>query len=142
MSKPYFRLVSFASALLVPSMSLAQQSPQPDAPAEKLTPAPKVQKVEKITINASPLDVSTISPDHMVTNESLRAKQIEVLRGPASLLYGSGAIGGVVNVVSNLIPKRANPILAAMSSCALRRPTARKPAPRISPPVRATLPGM
>src|SRR5688572_1107988 len=51
------------------------------------------------------LDVSTVSPDHMVVTESLNAEQIEILRGPASLLYGSGAIGGVVNVVSNLIPR-------------------------------------
>jgi iron complex outermembrane receptor protein len=52
------------------------------------------------------LDVSTVSPDHMVTTESLHADQIEILRGPASLLYGSGAIGGVVNIVSNLIPRK------------------------------------
>lgn len=50
-------------------------------------------------------DVSTLSPDHAVTTESLRAEQIEILRGPASLLYGSGAIGGVVNVVSKTIPR-------------------------------------
>jgi iron complex outermembrane receptor protein len=52
------------------------------------------------------LDASTVSPDHMVTTESLHADQIEILRGPASLLYGSGAIGGIVNVVSNLIPRQ------------------------------------
>ena len=53
------------------------------------------------------LDASSVSPDHMVVTESLHAEQIEILRGPASLLYGSGAIGGVVNVVSNLIPRAA-----------------------------------
>jgi len=52
------------------------------------------------------LDASNVSPDHMVTTESLHADQIEILRGPASLLYGSGAIGGIVNVVSNLIPRQ------------------------------------
>lgn len=51
------------------------------------------------------LDASSVSPDHAVTTESLGARQIEILRGPASLLYGSGAIGGVVNVVSDLIPR-------------------------------------
>lgn len=50
------------------------------------------------------LDVSTLSPDHAVTTEPLFARQVEVLRGPASLVYGSGAIGGVVNVVSNIVP--------------------------------------
>lgn len=51
------------------------------------------------------MDVSAVSPDHAVTTESLNAAQVEILRGPASLLYGSGAIGGVVNVVSNLVPR-------------------------------------
>ena len=50
------------------------------------------------------LDISSISPDHAVTAESLNASQIEILRGPATLLYGSGASGGVVNVVSRRIP--------------------------------------
>lgn len=55
-------------------------------------------------------DVSRISPDHAITADALTAQQIEVLRGPATLLYGSGAIGGVVNVVDNRIPRqlRAN----------------------------------
>jgi iron complex outermembrane receptor protein len=50
-------------------------------------------------------DLSTISPDHQVTGEPITARQIEVLRGPATLLYGSGASGGVVNVVTNRIPE-------------------------------------
>ena len=52
------------------------------------------------------LDLSTVSPDHAVTAESLNASQIEILRGPATLLYGSGASGGVVNVVSGRIPNQ------------------------------------
>jgi iron complex outermembrane receptor protein len=51
------------------------------------------------------LDASTLSPDHQATGEPVTARQIEVLRGPATLLYGSGAIGGVVNVVTNRIPE-------------------------------------
>ncbi len=43
-------------------------------------------------------DASTTSADHDVSLEPLLAEQIEVLKGPATLLYGSGAIGGVVNV--------------------------------------------
>ena len=50
------------------------------------------------------LDASTVSPDHNISTEPFRARQIEVLRGPAALLYGNGAIGGVVNVVSDTIP--------------------------------------
>lgn len=49
-------------------------------------------------------DVSAISPDHAISVEPLLAERIEVLRGPATLLYGSGAIGGVVNVIDNRIP--------------------------------------
>jgi iron complex outermembrane receptor protein len=52
------------------------------------------------------LDISSISPDHAVTAESLNASQIEILRGPATLLYGSGASGGVVNVVNRRIPNQ------------------------------------
>lgn len=50
------------------------------------------------------LDASTISPDHAVTSEPLLAERIEVLKGPATLLYGGGAIGGVVNVIDKKVP--------------------------------------
>ncbi|MFT5426480.1 MAG: iron complex outermembrane receptor protein [Gammaproteobacteria bacterium] len=53
----------------------------------------------------SSLDVSTISGDHAVTIDPLHTEQIEILRGPATLLYGSGASGGMVNVVTNRIPE-------------------------------------
>ncbi|EKE83854.1 TonB-dependent receptor [Idiomarina xiamenensis] len=52
-------------------------------------------------------DQSRGSPDHAVTTETTTAQQVEVFRGPATLLYGSGAIGGVVNVVDNRIPEQA-----------------------------------
>ncbi|WP_425480859.1 TonB-dependent receptor domain-containing protein [Montanilutibacter psychrotolerans] len=52
-------------------------------------------------------DVSTVSVDHAVTIEPFLANQIEVLKGPATLLYGSGAIGGAVNVVDGRIPEQA-----------------------------------
>ena len=49
-------------------------------------------------------DVSRVGPDHSVASEASTAQQIEVLRGPATLFYGSGAVGGVVNVVDGRIP--------------------------------------
>jgi iron complex outermembrane receptor protein len=49
-------------------------------------------------------DVSNLSPDHAPSVSTLLSQSIEVVRGPATILYGSGAIGGVVNVVDNLIP--------------------------------------
>ena len=50
------------------------------------------------------LDVSSLSQDHAVTLESVVSQQIEIIKGPAALLYGSGAAGGLVNVVSNRVP--------------------------------------
>lgn len=49
-------------------------------------------------------DLSSAAPDHGVTIDPLTAQRIEVVRGPASLLYGNNALGGVVNVISNDIP--------------------------------------
>ncbi len=49
-------------------------------------------------------DVSWTSPDHSVTVDPSTSDEIEIARGPAALLYGSNAIGGVVNVVRNQIP--------------------------------------
>ena len=49
-------------------------------------------------------DASNLSADHAVSVEAVLADSIEVLRGPATLLYGGGAIGGVVNILDNRIP--------------------------------------
>lgn len=49
-------------------------------------------------------DASSTSPDHAVSVDPAVAERIEVLRGPATLLYGSSAIGGVVNVLDGRIP--------------------------------------
>jgi iron complex outermembrane recepter protein len=49
------------------------------------------------------LDASTQSLDHNIPIDPLIIDQIEIVRGPMSLLYGSGAVGGVVNVVTNRI---------------------------------------
>lgn len=50
-------------------------------------------------------DASNVSPDHAVTIEPSTLSKIEVTRGPAALLYGTSAIGGVVNVFDNRIPE-------------------------------------
>ena len=52
------------------------------------------------------LDISSASPDHAVTVESTLVDRIEVVRGPASLLYGTSAVGGVVNVFDNRIAEK------------------------------------
>src|SRR5574343_80059 len=55
-------------------------------------------RVQTLSGGMSSADVSTVSADHAVSIEPFLADQIEVLRGPAVLLYGSGAIAGAVNV--------------------------------------------
>ncbi|HEX7708126.1 MAG TPA: TonB-dependent receptor [Thermoanaerobaculia bacterium] len=49
-------------------------------------------------------DASNISPDHAVSVDPASAERIEIVRGPATLLYGSNAVGGVVNVITGRIP--------------------------------------
>ncbi|MFH7765852.1 zinc piracy TonB-dependent receptor ZnuD [Acinetobacter sp. BSP-28] len=49
-------------------------------------------------------DVSTLSPDHAVTVDPILAKQVEIIRGPSTLLYSTGTVGGLVNVTDNKIP--------------------------------------
>ncbi|MQW90835.1 TonB-dependent receptor [Acinetobacter wanghuae] len=51
-------------------------------------------------------DVSSLSPDHTVTVDPILAKQIEVIRGPSTLLYAAGTVGGLVNVTDQKIPNQ------------------------------------
>ncbi len=53
------------------------------------------------------LDVSSLSADHGVSIDPLIIEQIELIRGPSSLLYGNGISGGVINAVDHRIPKEA-----------------------------------
>lgn len=59
----------------------------------------------KILQNSSEnIDVSTLSPDHAVTVDPALAKQVEVIRGPSTLLFGAGTVGGLVNVNDSKLP--------------------------------------
>ena len=51
-------------------------------------------------------DASNVSPDHAVSVDPANAEAIEIVRGPATLLYGSNAVGGVVNVIDERVPSR------------------------------------
>ncbi len=64
-------------------------------------------RVRMLDNGVGSLDASSVSPDHNVSVEPLLVDRIEVLRGPATLLYGSSAVGGVVNVIDNRIPAAA-----------------------------------
>ena len=61
------------------------------------------ERVRVLQDGIGSLDVSALSEDHQVSLEGLLARRIEVVRGPATLLYGSGAAGGLVNIVDERI---------------------------------------
>jgi len=61
-------------------------------------------RVQMLQDGMAALDVSSLSPDHAVTLESVVSQQVEIIKGPAALLYGSGAAGGLVNVVTDRVP--------------------------------------
>jgi len=61
-------------------------------------------RVQVLSSGLGSMDASTVSADHAIGIEPFLADQIEVLKGPATLLFGSGAIGGAVNVVDGRIP--------------------------------------
>lgn len=63
------------------------------------------ERIRVLTDGIGSLDVSNTSVDHAVAINPLTAERIEVLRGPAALLFGSAAIGGVVNVIDARIPR-------------------------------------
>lgn len=62
------------------------------------------ERVRVLVDGIGSIDASNTSADHAVTIDPLTAQSIEVLRGPAVLLYGSSAIGGAVNVIDRRIP--------------------------------------
>ena len=62
------------------------------------------ERVRVLSDGIGAIDVSNTSADHPTIVNPLLAERIEVLRGPQSLLYGSAAIGGVVNVLDRRIP--------------------------------------
>jgi iron complex outermembrane receptor protein len=85
----------------VPGVHSSYFGPVASSPIIRGLDGPRI-KVLQNGLGAS--DASRVGPDHQVSTETSTASQIEILRGPATLLYGSGAIGGVVNVVDNRLP--------------------------------------
>ena len=64
---------------------------------------PRIKVLENGLINR---DVSGIGADHPIDIDLNNIQQVEIVRGPSSLLYSNGAIGGIVNVVDNTISKQ------------------------------------
>ena len=86
----------------VPGVNSTYFGPVASSPIIRGLDGPRVKVVQN---GMDSSDASRVGPDHIATTEASTATQIEVLRGPSTLLYGSGAIGGVVNVVDNRLPK-------------------------------------
>ena len=63
-------------------------------------------RIRVLNNSGASMDVSSLSYDHAVPTDVLSTERIEVLRGPAALQYGGSAMGGVVNVIDNRIPRQ------------------------------------
>ena len=63
-------------------------------------------RVAVLTDGIGNIDASNTSADHAVTIDALTTERIEVLRGPAVLLFGGQATGGAVNVIDKRIPRK------------------------------------
>ena len=87
----------------IPGLANASFGPGVGQPVIRGQQGPRVTVLQNGTSSA---DASAVSADHAVSVEPLLADSIEVLRGPATLLYGAGAIGGVVNVIDNRVPRQ------------------------------------
>jgi iron complex outermembrane receptor protein len=62
-------------------------------------------RIRVLTGGVGTIDASVVSPDHAISLEPILLDRIEVVRGPASLLYGGAAVGGVVNAIDGRIPE-------------------------------------
>jgi iron complex outermembrane receptor protein len=63
-------------------------------------------RIRVLSNSGASMDASSLSYDHAVPMDVLSTERIEVLRGPSALQYGGSAIGGVVNVIDNRIPRQ------------------------------------
>jgi iron complex outermembrane receptor protein len=96
-----------------PGVSATYFGPQASRPVIRGIGGERVQMYED---GGAALDASALSNDHSVTIDPLLAERIEVVRGPATLLYGNGASGGLVNVITSRIPETVpeRPVSAAL----------------------------
>ena len=62
-------------------------------------------RVKVLQNGVGTIDASSVSPDHANAVNTTLSERLEIIRGPSALLYGSDAIGGVVNVIDNRIPE-------------------------------------
>lgn len=106
-----------------PGVNIRSFGPGPSRPVVRGLDGDRVLVVEN---GARTGDLSSQSGDHGVTLDPASATQIEVVRGPATLLYGGNAFGGVVNLISDEIPMK--PVDGASGAFTLQGGTANKQA--------------
>ncbi len=87
----------------LPGVSATSFSPGASRPVLR---GQQAERVRVLVDGVGTSDVSNTSADHATTIDPITVERIEVLRGPAVLLYGSQAIGGAVNVIDKRIPTR------------------------------------
>ena len=87
----------------LPGVSATSFSPGASRPVLR---GQQAERVRVLIDGVGTADVSNTSADHATSIEPITIERIEVLRGPAVLLYGSQAIGGAVNVIDKRIPTR------------------------------------
>lgn len=84
-----------------PGVSSSYFGPASSRPVIRGLDADRVRILQN---GSNTIDASATSVDHAVSFDPVSVESIEVVRGPASLLYGPNAVGGVVNVLDNRVP--------------------------------------
>lgn len=88
----------------LPGVASTSFGPQSSRPVIRGLDGDRVRLLDN---GGASVDASNLSFDHAVALDPLVAERIEILRGPAALLYGGNATGGVVNLIDNRIPRAA-----------------------------------
>lgn len=88
----------------LPGVAATSFGPQSSRPVIRGLDGDRVRLLDN---GGASVDASNLSFDHATAADPLVAERIEILRGPAALLYGGNATGGVVNVIDNRIPRLA-----------------------------------
>ncbi|MEY3883430.1 MAG: hypothetical protein RLZZ379_708, partial [Pseudomonadota bacterium] len=86
----------------IPGVSSTSFGPNASRPVIRGLDAERVRIMQN---GVGVVDASSLSFDHAVSVDPLVIEQVDVIRGPAALLYGGSAVGGVVNAVDHRIPK-------------------------------------
>jgi len=70
-------------------------------------------RVQILSDGLPAMDASSVSDDHAVGVDPAHAEQVEIIKGPASLIFGSGASAGIINVIDGRLAETVTPGLAA-----------------------------